>query len=311
MVEPRRVSRMFLGKKEAMMTPKVKKAIFPMGGLGTRFLPVTKSIPKEMLPIVDRPLILYAVEEAKAAGIEEFIFITARGKGAIEDFFDHSQELSQILLDRNENAKQALLQDMLLRPGQVCHIRQQDPLGLGHAVWCARHLIGPTEPFAVVLADDLIKSSVSCLQQMVSAYAGGHMVAVQEVALQDVSSYGILEGMTGHGATIRATGIVEKPKPEHAPSTMAVIGRYILDGSIFSILEGQQKGHGGEIQLTDGLAKSLEKADPYPYLTGFKFQGERFDCGSLRGFLRATLSYAMDTEELREEIRSFGEAHFL
>lgn len=288
------------------MTPKVKKAIFPMGGLGTRFLPVTKSIPKEMLPILDKPLILYAVEEAKEAGIEEFIFITAKGKGAIEDFFDHSPELSQLLRERHKSEKLALIENMLLRPGQVCHIRQQEPLGLGHAVWCARHLIAPDEPFAVLLADDLIKSSISCLAQMVSTYTKGHMIAVQEVEPHQVSSYGILKGIAGEGSLIQARGIVEKPPLAQAPSQMAVIGRYILDGSIFSVLEGQQKGHGGEIQLTDALAQSLENANPSEYLTGYKFQGERFDCGSLRGFLQATLSYAMENKELKEEIESFA-----
>ena len=230
------------------MTKALRKAIFPVGGLGTRFLPATKSMPKEMLPIVDKPLIQYAVEEAKAAGIEEFIFITGRGKGAIEDHFDHSYELQETLAERGKHEMLALTKEMLLEPGQVAYIRQQEPLGLGHAVWCARNVIGD-EPFAVLLADDLVKSDTPCLKQMVDLWGevGGNLVAAMEVPREHTSRYGILDVVEDDGRLARAKGLVEKPKPEDAPSTLSIIGRYILQPAVMKELGSQEAGAGGEI----------------------------------------------------------------
>ena len=279
----------------------IKKAVFPVGGLGTRFLPVTKSSPKEMLPIVDKPLILYAVEEAQKAGIEEFIFVTGRGKSAIEDFFDHSYELTAELQKRRKEEELALINDFLLKPGQISYIRQQEPLGLGHAVWCARHLIG-NEPFAVLLADDLIMSRSSCLEQMCRSYQSGNMVALMSVARDDVNKYGILDVENVVEKLVYAQDIVEKPSPQEAPSTMAVIGRYILDPRIFEILERQEKGIGGEIQLTDALRFMLRK-NVCP-LTGFLFEGNRFDCGTRPGFLEATIAFALAREDLKEDMKA-------
>ena len=212
------------------MAKPVRKAIFPVGGLGTRFLPATKAMPKEMLPVVDKPLIQYAVEEARSAGIEEFIFVTGRGKSAIEDHFDHSYELRDVLSSRGKDAELAALEDMLLEPGQVAYLRQQEPLGLGHAVWCARNLVRD-EPVAVLLADDLVMADVSCLQQMVDAYGqvGGNIAAVMDVPLADTQRYGILDVIEDDGRLARARGLVEKPKPEDAPSTLSIIGRYIIE----------------------------------------------------------------------------------
>jgi len=284
------------------MQSAVKKAVFPVGGLGTRFLPVTKSSPKEMLPVIDKPLIQYAVEEARSAGIEEFIFVTGRGKSAIEDFFDYSYELNAELQKRGKTKDLEMINDLLMAPGQISYIRQQEPLGLGHAVWCARHLIGD-EPFAVLLADDLIQSKTPCLKQMVDAYKNsGHMVAVQKVSKEETRHYGILDIETESKTLIQAKGIVEKPEPQNAPSQMAVIGRYILDSSIFEILNSQAKGVGGEIQLTDALATGLKKGPFFTDIQGFLFEGKRFDCGTRQGLLRATVALALAREDLREEM---------
>lgn len=284
------------------MTHKVKKAVFPVGGLGTRFLPATKAMPKEMLPVVDKPLIQYAVEEAKAAGIEEFIFVTGRGKSAIEDHFDHSFELQNTLAS---HGKTAMLQEVIspvMEPGQICYVRQQEPLGLGHAVWCARHLIGD-EPFAVLLADDLIKSNTPCLKQMVAAHAalGGNMVAVMDVPRAHTSRYGILAPGKTAGDVTEVKGLVEKPPVEHAPSTLAVIGRYILQPDVFRHLSDQEKGAGGEIQLTDAMAKMLG-AMPF---NGLRFEGKRFDCGDKVGFLSANISFALERPDMRDGVLSF------
>ena len=281
----------------------IRKAVFPVGGLGTRFLPATKSSPKEMLPVVDRPLIQYAVEEAKAAGIDQFIFVTGRGKSAIEDFFDYSYELNSELQKRGKLKDIELVNSLLMQPGQISYIRQQEPLGLGHAVWCARHLIGD-EPFAVLLADDLIQSSTSCLSQMMKAYesCSGNMVAVQEVEHHDTCHYGILDIEKISSCLISAKGIVEKPVPEKAPSHMAVIGRYILDPAIFKMLESQEKGVGGEIQLTDALAQGLKDPQNSMSLSGYIFEGERFDCGTRSGLLRATIAYALARDDLKEDM---------
>ncbi len=283
------------------MARPVRKAIFPVGGLGTRFLPATKAMPKEMLPIVDKPLIQYAVEEARAAGVEEFIFVTGRGKSAIEDHFDHSYELRDVLSSRGKSAELSLLEEMLLEPGQVAYIRQQEPLGLGHAVWCARHLVRD-EPVAVLLADDLVMADVACLQQMVDAHGkvGGNMAAVMDVPLAHTQRYGILDVIDDDGRLARARGLVEKPKPEDAPSTLSIIGRYILDPAVFEELGRRETGAGGEIQLTDAMARTIDRV-PFH---GFRFAGTRFDCGNKAGFLEANIAFALQREDLGEVTQS-------
>ena len=280
--------------------PHVKKAILPVGGLGTRFLPATKAMPKEMLPIVDKPLIQYAVEEARAAGIEEFIFVTGRGKTAIEDHFDRSWELEQTLESRN---KQALLQQAVAfmpPPGQIAYTRQQEPLGLGHAVWCARHVIG-NEPFAVLLADDLIQAETPCLTQMVEAHAelGGNMVAVMDVPRDETQRYGILDVVEENGRLVRAKGLVEKPSPDQAPSTLSIIGRYILQPEVLQELDRQEVGAGGEIQLTDAMARTIDRL-PFH---GLRFEGRRYDCGDKAGFLEATVAFALARDDLGDAMR--------
>jgi UTP--glucose-1-phosphate uridylyltransferase len=277
----------------------VRKAVFPVAGLGTRFLPATKAMPKEMLPIVDKPLIQYAVEEAAAAGIEQFIFVTGRGKTAIEDHFDRCFELEALLEERQKQVELAYLQSMVLKPGCISYTRQQVPLGLGHAVWCARHLI-KDEPFAVLLADDLIYGGDPCLKEMVDLYAaiGGHLVAVMEVPETHVQRYGIIDVEQDQGRLIKGKGVVEKPQPGQAPSRLAVIGRYILDSTIFNVLETQSKGTGGEIQLTDALAAMIGTV-PFH---GMRFSGRRYDCGSKAGFMAASLAVALDRHDIREEL---------
>ena len=280
--------------------PHVKKAILPVGGLGTRFLPATKAMPKEMLPIVDKPLIQYAVEEARATGIEEFIFVTGRGKTAIEDHFDRSWELEQTLESRN---KQALLQQAVAfmpPPGQIAYTRQQEPLGLGHAVWCARHVIG-SEPFAVLLADDLIQAETPCLTQMVEAHAelGGNMVAVMDVPRDETQRYGILDVVEENGRLVRAKGLVEKPSPDQAPSTLSIIGRYILQPEVLQELDRQEVGAGGEIQLTDAMARTIDRL-PFH---GLRFEGRRYDCGDKAGFLEATVAFALARDDLGDAMR--------
>ncbi len=283
------------------MAKPVRKAIFPVGGLGTRFLPATKALPKEMLPVVDKPLIQYAVEEAEAAGIEEFIFVTGRGKSAIEDHFDRSYELQEHLAAHNKTAELEVLLRGLPKAGQVAYTRQQEPLGLGHAVWCARNLVGD-EPFAVLLADDLVLSETPCIGQLIGVYAetDGNVIAVAEVPRDQTSSYGILEVGHDDGRVVEVTGLVEKPEPEQAPSTLSVIGRYILMPELFEQLDGQQRGAGGEVQLTDAMAALIGRR-PFH---GLRFDGERFDCGTKVGFLRANLAFALCREELREDVRA-------
>ena len=275
----------------------IKKAIFPVGGLGTRFLPATKALPKEMLPVVDKPLIQYAVEEAAAAGIEEFIFVTGRNKTAIEDHFDHSVELEASLIDKGKDAALQTVQMMMQSPGSVAYVRQQAPAGLGHAVWCARHLIG-NEPVAVLLADDLVKGAPA-LKEMVEAYDSGNMVAVMEVPREDTSSYGIVTPGASHGQVVDIQGLVEKPAIEDAPSNLAVIGRYIIDPAVFDVLGQQRAGVGGEIQLTDALAAQIGK-QPF---TGLRFSGTRFDCGSKTGFQKANLAFALERDDMGPELR--------
>ena len=283
------------------MTKSVRKAVFPVAGLGTRFLPATKAMPKEMLPIVDKPLIQCAVEEARDAGIEEFIFVTGRAKSAIEDHFDHSVELEQVLRERGKQESLASVVDWMPQPGHISYTRQQEPLGLGHAVWCARNFIGE-EPFAVLLADDLILSNSGCLSQMVAAYAsvGGNMVAVEEVPNDETDRYGMLDVDEEKGRLASARGVVEKPAPNKAPSNLAIIGRYILDPIVLRVLEYQGRGAENEIQLTDSLAKSLELNVP---LHGFRFDGRRFDCGSKVGYLEANLAYALERDDMKERVR--------
>ncbi len=280
------------------MPPSVRKAILPVGGLGTRFLPATKAMPKEMLPVVDKPLVQYAAEEAWAAGIEELIFVTGRGKTAIEDHFDHSWELQDTLAARGKDEALEVIRTMLSKPGRVAYTRQQEPLGLGHAVWCARHLVGD-EPFAVLLADDLVLADRPCLAQMVEAYqeTGGNLVAVEDVPREQTDRYGILDVAKDGGRLVEAKGLVEKPAPEDAPSTLSIIGRYILQPAVFAELERQEPGAGGEIQLTDAMARTI---GTIPF-HGLRFEGRRFDCGSKAGFLEANIAFALERPDLAAE----------
>ncbi|HKY94422.1 MAG TPA: UTP--glucose-1-phosphate uridylyltransferase GalU [Kiloniellales bacterium] len=291
------------------MRRRVRKAIFPVGGLGTRFLPATKALPKEMLPVVDKPLIQYAVDEARDAGIEELIFVTGRGKSAIEDHFDHSYELADTLQTRGKKEELALVAAMMPKPGHIAYTRQMEPLGLGHAVWCARNLVGE-EPCAVLLADDLVLADRPCLSQMLDVYAevGGNLVAVMDVPRGQTDRYGILDVVSDDGKLAEARGLVEKPKPDVAPSTLSIIGRYILHPEVFKELDKQEKGAGGEIQLTDAMARTIGRI-PFH---GLRFQGTRFDCGSKAGFLEANIAFALARDDLRAEtqdiISRYGKA---
>jgi len=278
---------------------RVRKAIFPVGGLGTRFLPATKAMPKEMLPVVDKPLIQYAVDEAIAAGIEELIFVTGRNKTAIEDHFDHSFELETTLANKGKEKALKIVRDMVNLPGTVSYVRQQEPKGLGHAVWCARNFVND-EPVAVLLADDLILGAPA-LKEMIDAYQGGNMVAVMEVPLEDSPSYGMITPGSEMGALVEINGLVEKPAPEKAPSNLAVVGRYIIEPSVFTALETAKIGAGGEIQLTDALATQIGNAPFY----GLKFSGTRFDCGSKLGFLQASLAFARQHPELKDRVNTW------
>lgn len=280
----------------------VRIAVFPVGGLGTRFLPATKAMPKEMLPVVDKPLIQYAVEEARAAGIEEIIFVTGRGKTAIEDHFDYAAELEGILSSREKNGVLTELREIPGPPGSIAYTRQQEPLGLGHAVWCARHLIH-NEPFAVLLADDLIKGDVPCLKQMVEAYeqVGGNILAVTDVPPEHTNRYGVITPGETKGNLVEIKGMVEKPDPEVAPSRTAVIGRYILQPVVLDILDNQQAGAGGEIQLTDAIAKALTVIPTH----GLHFEGTRFDCGDKAGHVMANIAFALEREDIGPAISQY------
>ena len=282
----------------------IKKAIFPVGGLGTRFLPATKALPKEMLPVVDKPLIQYAVEEAAAAGIDEFIFVTGRNKSAIEDHFDHSYELEKTLIAKGKTDALAMVHDMIHTPGAVSYVRQQDPAGLGHAVWCARNMVRD-EPVAILLADDLILGQ-SCIAEMVAHYQGGNMVAAMNVPTDQTQSYGIITPGTDDGKLVEVKGLVEKPKPEDAPSNIAVVGRYIIEPAVFQTLSSGDRGTGDEIQLTDALAQQIGKSAFY----GLRFSGERFDCGSKIGFLQANISFGMANESLASDLESWIKGRF-
>jgi len=281
----------------------IRKAIFPVAGLGTRFLPATKAMPKEMLPVVDRPLIQHVVDEAREAGIEHFIFVTGRNKGVIEDHFDRQFELELTLSERNKRAELDLLEGDLPGPGQTSFTRQQSPLGLGHAVWCARELVGG-EPFALLLPDVLVKAPRGCLAQMMDAYrdAGdaANIVAVEEVPTERIHMYGVVGVGKRNGTAFEITGMVEKPKREEAPSNLIITGRYILQPQIFDILADQTKGAGGEIQLTDAMIR-LGKTQRF---YGLKFAGKSFDCGSKIGFLAANVAYALDRKDIAPEFRA-------
>ncbi len=285
------------------MARRVTKAVFPVAGMGTRFLPATKSIPKEILTLVDRPLIQYAIDEARAAGITDFIFVTARGKYALEDYFDRVPELEATLRRAGKNDLLEILRATNMESGAIAYVRQHKAMGLGHAVWCARRLIGD-EPFAVMLPDDVIAAEKPCLQQMVEAHAGtgGSMVAAMEVAPDKASAYGILDVGEDKGPLVTARGMVEKPAPGTAPSNLAVIGRYILTPQVLENLSRIKPSAGGELQLTDAIAMEIAAGRP---VHGFRFHGERFDCGSKAGFLQATVAFALARPDLRDEFGAF------
>nr|WP_317892108.1 UTP--glucose-1-phosphate uridylyltransferase GalU [uncultured Sphingomonas sp.] len=279
----------------------LRKAVFPVGGLGTRFLPATKAMPKEMLPVVDRPLIQYAVDEAIEAGIEQMIFVTGRGKHAIEDHFDIAYELESTMSGRGKSLQ--VLDATRLKPGRVAYVRQQEPMGLGHAVWCARDIVGD-EPFAVLLADDFMVGQPGCLKQMVEAYnkVGGNLICAQEVADDQTDKYGVITPGARDGTLTEVKGLVEKPKAGTAPSNLAVIGRYVLQPEVMRILETQEAGAGGEIQLTDAMARMIGN-QPFH---GVTFQGVRYDCGDKAGFLQANLATALAREDVGPAVRAFA-----
>ena len=285
------------------MKSKVTKAIFPVAGLGTRFLPATKSVPKEIMTLVDRPLIQYAIDEARAAGIKEFIFVTSRGKSALEDYFDHAHRLEADLRKKGKTELLEILKATNMESGEIAYLRQHKALGLGHAVWCARRLIH-NEPFAVILPDDVIAAEKPCLQQMIEAYeeTGGSMVAAMEVPPEKASSYGVLDVQEDMGSVVSAKGMVEKPAPGEAPSNLAVIGRYILSPNVLKTLNKKETGAGGEIQLTDAIAREIESERG---VYGFRFRGQRFDCGSKAGFLQATVSFGLSRDDLKDELMGY------
>ena len=284
----------------------IRKAVFPVAGLGTRFLPATKAIPKELLPIVDRPLIQYAVDEAREAGIEQMIFVTGRGKTAIVEHFDMAYELETTMAERGKDM--SALDPTRATPGDIITVRQQVPLGLGHAIWCARAIVGD-EPFAILLPDELMVAHASggsgCMKQMVEAYGqvGGNLISVLEVPQEDVSSYGVIDPGAEEGNLTEVRGLVEKPPVDEAPSNKIVSGRYILQPEVMRTLEGQEKGAGGEIQLTDAMAKMIG-SQPFHAVT---FDGRRFDCGSKTGFVEATLALALERDDMGAEVRAMAE----
>ena len=279
----------------------VRKAVFPVAGLGTRFLPATKAIPKELLPVVDRPLIQYAVDEAREAGIEELIFVTGRGKTAIVEHFDTAFELEATMEEREKSLD--VLDPTRVKPGNLVTVRQQVPLGLGHAIWCARAIVGD-EPFAIFLPDELMIGSPGCMKQMVNAYndVGGNLISVLEVPQEEVSRYGVIAPGVQSGSLTEVRGLVEKPNVEDAPSNLIISGRYILQPEVMRTLETQEAGAGGEIQLTDAMAKMIG-TQPFHAVT---FAGRRFDCGSKLGFVEATLALALEREDMGEEVRAMA-----
>ena len=275
----------------------IRKAVLPVAGLGTRFLPATKAMPKEMLTVVDRPLIQHVVDEAREAGIEHFIFVTGRNKGVIEDHFDYQFELDAMLDQRGKSKEQSALEADQPKPGEASFTRQQKPLGLGHAVWCAREIVGD-EPFAVLLPDVLVKAKRSCLAQMIDAYdsigKAANIIAVEETPMETISSYGVVGIGKQHAKSFEINAMVEKPKREAAPSNLSITGRYLLQPEIFRILQNQQSGAGGEIQLTDAMIRLAEQ-QPFH---GVKFEGKSYDCGSKLGFLTANVAYALDRPDI-------------
>ena len=278
----------------------VRKAVFPVAGMGTRFLPATKAIPKEMLPIIDRPLIQYAVDEAREAGIEQLIFVTGRGKTSIVEHFDTAFELERTMSDRGKDL--SVLEPTRILPGNLVTVRQQVPMGLGHAIWCARAIVGD-EPFAIFLPDELMIGTPGCMKEMVEAYneVGGNLISVLEVPEEEVSSYGVIApGVRVSDKLTEVTGLVEKPKREEAPSNLIISGRYILQPEVMRTLEGQEKGAGGEIQLTDAMARMIG-TQPFHAV---KFGGRRFDCGSKAGFVEATLSLALERPDMADDVRA-------
>jgi UTP--glucose-1-phosphate uridylyltransferase len=285
------------------LTKPIRKAIFPVAGLGTRFLPATKAVPKELLPVVDRPLIQYAVDEAREAGIEQMIFVTGRGKGAIEDYFDIAYEAEATQRERGKDL--SALDGTRLLPGNAVFLRQQQPLGLGHAIWVARDIIGD-EPFAILLPDEFMKGQRGngCMKQMVDAYekVGGNLVCALEIPADQTPNYGVIDPGVRDGALTEVKGLVEKPAPGTAPSNLIVPGRYILQPEVMKILETQEKGAGGEIQLTDAMAQMIGQ-QPFH---GVTFEGRRFDCGSKAGYIEANLALALEREGLGEHIRAFA-----
>ena len=284
----------------------IKKAVFPVAGLGTRFLPATKAIPKELLPIVDRPLIQYAVDEAREAGIEQIIFVTGRGKTAIVEHFDMAFELETTMEERGKDM--SVLDPTRATPGDIITVRQQVPMGLGHAIWCARAIVGD-EPFAILLPDELMvanRGGTGCMKQMVEAYneVGGNLISVLEVPEEEVSSYGVIApGGSVSDSLTEVTGLVEKPPRAEAPSNKIISGRYILQPEVMRTLEGQEKGAGGEIQLTDAMARMIGN-QAFHAVT---FQGNRYDCGSKTGFVEATLALALEREDMGADVRAIAE----
>jgi UTP--glucose-1-phosphate uridylyltransferase len=281
----------------------IRKAVFPVGGLGTRFLPATKAMPKEMLPVVDRPLIQYAVDEAREAGIEQMIFVTGRGKSAIEDHFDISYELEATLSGRGKSLD--AIADTRFRPGEIIYVRQQDPIGLGHAIWCARHIVGD-EPFAIFLPDELMVGTPGCMKQMVDAYrrTGGNIVCGYEVAADQTDKYGIITPGARDGQLVEVTGLVEKPAPGTAPSNLMIPGRYILQPEVMTVLETQARGAGNEIQLTDAMAQMIGK-QPFH---AWAFDGDRYDCGDKAGFITANIALALARDDIGPTVQAFLDA---
>ncbi|MGY6769468.1 UTP--glucose-1-phosphate uridylyltransferase GalU [Komagataeibacter sp. NFXK3] len=280
----------------------LKKAVLPVAGLGTRFLPATKCVPKEMLTVVDRPLIQYAIDEAREAGIEEFCLVSSRGKDSLIDYFDISYELEDTLKARKKASALKALEATRVTPGSMLSVRQQEPLGLGHAIWCAREFIG-NDPFAILLPDDVVQSEKSCIGQLVEVYnkTGGNVLAVTEVPREQTGSYGILDVGADDGKTVEVKGLVEKPDPKDAPSTLSVIGRYVLTADVLKHLAKLEKGAGGEVQLTDAMAKTIGHV-PFH---GYRYEGKRFDCGSKPGFLEAQIAFALAREDLAGDVREF------
>lgn len=284
------------------MIKPLRKAVLPVAGLGTRFLPATKAMPKEMLPVVDKPLIQYAIDEARAAGIEEFCLVTARGKDNLIDYFDVAYELEVTLRERGKVSSLAALEASSVPAGSLVAVRQQTPLGLGHAIWCARNFIGD-DPFAILLPDDVVKSSKSCIAQLADIYrqTGGNVVAVNEVPREKTASYGVLDIGKDDGRLVEVRGLVEKPDPKEAPSNLSIIGRYVLTADVLKPLSELRRGVGGEVQLTDAMAEMIGKV-PFH---GLRYEGIRYDCGDKLGFLEAQIALALDRPDLSDSVRKF------